>query len=262
MFVLLLLLLFFGLCHPYGPVTVALTRESGKNGSLMKSLESSSLSSSSTVMRIIELPSIGTKRCPQGMASLKTQAESAEYIVITSPEAAKVLIDSCSPLPPNPRLVAVGKATSSLLPRPSSFIPSKSTGKTLALELPLSPGPDGLTRVLYPCSSQASDDVQSTLTDRGFEVTRIDTYDTVAIPLDKVACQEVDVVTLGSPTAARSWCESTDRKPLAACIGETTAKECERLGWDKGKIFVPERPGLEGWTLQVLRAFEVVSGGG
>jgi uroporphyrinogen-III synthase len=99
-----------------------------------------------------------------------------------SPQAASVFLEvalSCQSYQPT-NVVAIGEATGEILRKAGAtivFSPSKSLAKVLGDELPLVPG--GSHRVLYPASRRAASTLEDKLSGRGFEVVRLNTYDTV-----------------------------------------------------------------------------------
>lgn len=132
------------------------------------------------------------------------------------------------------------------------FVPSKATGKVLAQELP---GPAESGRVLYPASAKAAKDVEDGLSARGFQVVRLNTYDTVSASWtdeQRQLGQAATVVALASPSATQIWAERMGTQHPAACIGETSAKACREAGFSQ--VFFPESPGLEGWADSVEQA--------
>ena len=232
-----------------GPILLTapafLTREDGKNGKLRKLLDSSGVASE-------ELPCIAFERLPgfdelcAGLASINPSS----WIVITSPEAATVFIEAweqsaTASQPPN--LASVGAGTAKVLEAaglPIAFVPSKATGKVLAAELPA----EG-SSVLYPASALAADTVANGLAARGVATTRIDTYTTVPAkwePEDLARAKGAAVVTFASPSAVRVWAERVGTDAAAVCIGETSAAEARRLGFDR--VVAPAKPGVESWA--------------
>lgn len=243
------------------------------------------------------------------------------YVVVTSPEAAKVFLAGWTKAGEPPVQVAcVGKATGDALRAKGVtpvFTPSKATGETLAAEIPLLPptadvnsggGGSGSgeaaaerrRRVLYPASAKAQKTLEAGLLARGFEVRRLNTYDTVPASWSedaKAAAAAATVAAFGSPSAVKTWAarvgvaagaggggaaegggrtgtEEGERKAatetpaageggagaLAACIGETSARACREAGWSESAIFYPEKPGMEGWAKAVGDALATVKG--
>lgn len=218
------------------------------------------------------------------------------YVVVTSPEAAKVFLAGWKETGEPPVSVAcVGKATGDVLVKGGVtpvFTPSKATGETLAAELPLFPDRGGVSegtepprRILYPASSKAQKTLESGLTARGFDVRRLNTYDTVPAAWDandEAAAAGASVAAFGSPSAVKTWTarlgvargggggdgeeEEVETRAqdgrsgaLAACIGETSARACREAGWPDSSIFYPDKPGMEGWAKAVGEALAAVA---
>lgn len=251
------------------------------------------------------------------------------YVAITSPEAAKVFLAGWAKAGEPPVQVAcVGKATGDALRAKGVtpvFTPSKATGETLAAEIPLLPptadattgggsgeaaagatgggagsdsGPERRCRVLYPASAKAQKTLETGLQARGFEVRRLNTYDTVPASWDEdavAAAAAATVAAFGSPSAVKTWAArmgvaagvggggGTDEAgrartekagsregaeipaaggrgagALAACIGETSARACLEAGWPESAIFYPDKPGMQGWAKAVGDALTAV----
>ena len=240
------------------PWKIALTREEGKNGKLQKALEKES--SSLSLFEAIELPCIAHADGPD-LASLaqRLRDETWDYVVVTSPEAAKV-VASAWPSSSTTPVAAVGKATQDALQSygiPVCFTPSKATAATLVQELP----GKAPCKVLYPASRKAKTTLQNGLTDRGFEVVRLNTYDTVTATwttAEQQQARQCRVACFASPSSVKGWLQNTndDRSVLAACIGETSATACREHGWPDDQVFFPDQPGMEGWVQAVKDATE------
>jgi uroporphyrinogen-III synthase len=246
-------------------VVVALTRESGKNEKLQAGVLGRHPS-----LNPVELPCIAHADGPDYKDLKATlQDNDWDYVAITSPEAARVLVsawnDCTFPNNQPPAVTAVGKATEEALKQAGisvAFCPSKATAATLVKELPMpekgsssSPSP----RVLYPASARAQKTLENGLTERGFEVVRLNTYDTVtAVWTDEERefAGQVKIACFASPSAVKGWLINSDgdNSVLAACIGETSAKACREQGWSEESIFYPDKPGMEGWVQAVADA--------
>lgn len=249
---LLLLALAEG-CRALG--TVALTREVGKNAALKSRLDALGIST-------VEAPCIATEELP-ACAEVPglLRGGGFDYLIITSPEAASVLLRAGGAAAVgSTKVAAVGGATRKALEDGGvevAFMPSKALGKALAAELPL----DGGSRVLYAASRLAAATIPDGLGARGFEVARVDTYDTVPAVWDgelSARAAEADVVAFASPSAVRVWTERVAgcTGKLAACIGETSATCCRELGYER--VEYPEKPGLDGWVDAIVRSLEVL----
>lgn len=241
-------------------IVVAMTREEGKNGKLSKKLQ---LDEEIKRLRVetLELPCIAHSDGPDfERLHHCIQDESWDYIAITSPEAASVLTRSLrdSSLAITAKLVAVGKATEEELKKNGlsvAFTPSQAYAKSLVAELPGEPG----MKVLYPASCRAPGTLADGLKGRGFEVTRLNTYDTIMsdwTDTQKQAAKQCKIVCFASPSSVKGWLNNSgnNKTALAACIGQTSADACYDLGWDKGDIYYPESPGVDGWVDAVKQA--------
>eukprot|EP00929_Paragymnodinium_shiwhaense_P013078 TRINITY_DN120936_c0_g1_i1.p1 TRINITY_DN120936_c0_g1~~TRINITY_DN120936_c0_g1_i1.p1 ORF type:complete len:309 (+),score=38.92 TRINITY_DN120936_c0_g1_i1:64-927(+) len=248
----------------FAQLRVALTREAGQNEKLRDLLEKRL---GDRQPQLVELPCIEHGRGPDFsqleivLKSLAMGEQLVDSIVLTSPEAARVFLRAWDgyakdashefPVP----LVTVGKGTTAVVLKAGlgvSFEPSKANAETLAAELPTEFGP----RVLYPASAQAQQTLQEGLQSRGFTVQRLNTYTTQAVQsfdaAERKQMEETDVVTFGSPSAVKAWSEHSTKKPAAACIGGTSKKAAEAAGF--GRVFAPQKPGLEGWADAVEQA--------
>mmetsp|Transcript_27238 Transcript_27238/g.54451 ORF Transcript_27238/g.54451 Transcript_27238/m.54451 type:complete len:318 (+) Transcript_27238:102-1055(+) len=252
---------------------VALTREEGKNDKLRRALTSSENISKS--VQVLEIPCIVHANGPDSERLVPTLSSTQfDYIAITSPEAAKVLANAWNEAgrPKLGMIVAVGKATQDTLVQNGievAFVPSKATAETLVKELPHSDAAIGegrKTTLFYPASAKAKKTLQTGLEERGFDVLRLNTYDTVPATWDAhqlSLAEKATVACFASPSAVNAWMKNSSEidKPraLAACIGETSAEACRSNEWDEGDIFYPENPGVDGWVMAVAEALEKLS---
>ncbi len=285
-------------------ITIALTREEGNNDKLKKELtkllllnehdddtnnDASPITDETTT--IVELPCIAHadgEDLPRLEETLRHR--NFDYIVVTSPEAARVLAtaylvvandnndfddddnSNASKALAASKVAAVGKATRETLEKlgiPVDFCPTKATAQTLVEELPaVVDQQDNNGRpatVLYPASARAATTLQDGLeASKRFVVTRLNTYDTTtAVWTDeqKEMASHVSVVCFGSPSAVEAWLLNSDnnRNILAACIGETSAAACREFQFPEENIFFPEKPGIPGWAQAVNNALQSLS---
>mmetsp|Transcript_26730 Transcript_26730/g.34463 ORF Transcript_26730/g.34463 Transcript_26730/m.34463 type:complete len:158 (+) Transcript_26730:1-474(+) len=134
-----------------------------------------------------------------------------------------------------------------------NFEPSKATAATIVAELP----PKGKNRVLYPASAKAKKTLEDGLTNRGFTVTRLNTYTTLPAEWSEdmyALANDVDIVTFASPTAVKTWTERVGTSKPVACIGETSADACKSQGFQQ--IFYADKPGMPGWVQAVKDAMK------
>lgn len=250
------------------PIVIALTREEGKNGKLRKQLtEQLQADNMLDQVNIVEIPCIAHADGPD-LAELPSTLTSQawDYVAVTSPEAAIVLATAWNEITfdshPTPSVAVVGKATETALEEfgiPVAFCPSKATAKVLVQELPAK---SDTTTLLYPASAKAAETLQSGLAERGFSVTRLDTYDTVTATWtakEKELAASTRIVCVASPSSLNGWLQnSSDQETsfLAACIGETSAQACRDRGLAEEQIFYPEKPGIPGWVDAIQEAIE------
>ncbi|XP_010916652.1 uroporphyrinogen-III synthase, chloroplastic isoform X1 [Elaeis guineensis] len=244
---------------------VVVTRERGKNAKLVGALAKHNI-------HCVEFPLIKHTKGPDADRLTTLLHDTPfDWIVITSPEAGSVFLDAWKAAgKPKVRIGVVGSGTASIfhdilqLPDQSleiAFSPSKATGKILALELPKY-GHKNFT-VLYPASVKAGNEIEEGLSGRGFEVMRLNTYNTVPIQdVDQMVLKQAlsaPVVAVASPSAVRAWIylisklENWDHS--VACIGETTALVAKRLGLKN--VYYPTNPGFEGWVDSILEALRI-----
>ncbi|XP_072992583.1 uroporphyrinogen-III synthase, chloroplastic [Typha latifolia] len=241
---------------------VVVTREQGKNAKLISALAKHNI-------HCLELPLIRHAQGPDAdRLSDILRGTKFDWVVITSPEAAAVFLEAWKAAGnPKVQIGVVGAGTASIfhevLQSPDrslevAFSPSKATGKVLASELPKFGQKS--CEVLYPASVKAGSEIEVGLSNRGFEVTRLNTYNTVPVQdVDPILLKQAlsaPVVAVASPSAIRAWINLTSKLEnwdnSVACIGETTAFAAKRLGLKY--VYYPSNPGLEGWVESILEA--------
>lgn len=226
-------------------VKVALTREEGVNEKLAVLLHSTSI-------ECLELPCI---MFGPGADTNRLHEELSQHdiVTVTSPQGAAVLLAAWERAGrPDIKVAAVGKGTSKPLIAQGIkpvFEPSDFTAITLAAELPDKYG----LRVLYPTSSIAEDTLQFGLQKRGFQVTRLNTYETVPSIWSNdmlERAKSVDIVTFASPSAVRVWAQRAGTTAKAVVIGPSSARAAEAAGFTD--IISPEgSKGLEAWAMLI-----------
>ncbi len=283
-------------------VNVALTREANKNNKIKEKILNHStkkLLENTLKLNVVEVPCIqhGTGSDLTSFEELVngegTDADGNsiskyDYIVITSPESAKVFSECMNYQEMSKhelKLAAVGKATEKTLTDLGfevDFVPSQANGKSLGEELPPLDKVK-LNRVLYPASAKADNTIKDTLESRkdcSFTVTRYNTYDTIPVQLSdtemEIVMDDIQIACFGSPSSVDAWLENVDRKlgiegdsdddkratpgcngnTIAVCIGSTTAKRCLESGrWQAMDIYYPKKdPGIQGWADCCLQA--------
>jgi uroporphyrinogen-III synthase len=250
-----------GPLHATSPLVVAMTREEGKNDKLRKELKT--ILGENVI--VYDLPCIAHADGEDfdRLGPTLRREEGWDYVTVTSPEAARVLVEAWGEGDFSLPVAAVGKATQATLEKfgiAVEFCPTKATAETLVEELPAK---GDRTTVLYPASAKAASVLQDGLNARGFNVSRLNTYDTVTASWDsgeQEIAQTVHVACFGSPSSVNGWLENTEnnKEVLAACIGETSAEACRTHEWPESKIFFPRKPGISGWAASVLQALKTI----
>jgi len=218
---------------------VAVTRELGTNFALLERLSG---------LECFELPCIYTEPI-WGAGEVAEKIREHDYVLITSPHAAMIYNEAWKDIgsPADVKVASVGDGTTTALKSfgiTPAFQPSEATGEALATELPLSLG----LRALYPCSQLANTWIEEILTERGFAVTRLETYTTLpakhwTAAMTKLA-KTIQVATFASPSAIHHWANKVGTDAKAVVIGPTTAAEARRVGF-KEVYAPPESGGLE-----------------
>ena len=153
-------------------IHITLTRENKEKDEMVKKAILGGLSTLEGVnVKINHIPCI--KHEPIDNPKLEDMIYSGNYgyVLVTSPEAARVVLNLGDGRVGGEqlRIAAVGAATAKTLEEGGlkvNFTPSKANGKTLGGELPAL-GEGMTTRVLYPASKQARNDVRDALNERG-----------------------------------------------------------------------------------------------
>jgi len=234
--------------RPAARAKVALTREDGANGKLAALLADK--------CDILELPCIAFAD-GDDVDQLPAAMTAHDLVVITSPQAAGVFLKAWDAAGrPAVQVASVGKGTSAPLVKAGItpvFEPSDFTAESLAAEIPATLG----TTVLYPSSAIAENTLANGLTERGFKVTRLNTYATVPAtwtPEQTEQARSVDIVTFGSPSAVKTWAAKVGTEFTAVVIGPTSAKAATTAGYTR--VIAPEggSKGIEAWADTVVKA--------
>lgn len=167
---------------------------------------------------------------PDGLAELASlDVGTLDWIVVTSPNGAERLTPHISPAATTPRLAAVGATTAASLPRCDLVAETQSAAGLLETF------PHGSGRIVVVQAIDAEPTMVQGLVERGWNVTAIHPYRTVAevpsVELQRAALA-ADAVLFASGSAARAWVEVFGRRtpPVVVAIGEQTAAAAERAG--------------------------------
>jgi len=216
----------------------------------------------------VAVPAIAIEPIPDALADPVRRWASYDWVVMTSANAVVAVLDGFASNGPDkhwsgneggprraaadpgraaagPRWAAVGRATTRALLGAGievAFQPTRASGRALAEELPIEPG----QRVLAPRSDAADDGLVEMLERRGATVEPVVAYRTIEAPppsrsrLEAALTSRVAAVVFTSGSTVRGLLDLADaldsrtevlRIP-AICIGEPTAAEARRLGFD------------------------------
>ncbi|HEY5630427.1 MAG TPA: hydroxymethylbilane synthase [Candidatus Limnocylindrales bacterium] len=158
---------------------VLVTRPSGRGRDLLEGLAERGVDA-------VWVPAIEIRPAGGGgsLDSALAAAQPADWIVLTSANAAHAVLDAASRVELEPlmlRWAAVGESTAKVLHDAEIgevFVPSAANGASLARELPIHPR----DRVLVPRADIADGLVADTLRERGVTVTDVVAYETVEAP--------------------------------------------------------------------------------
>lgn len=194
---------------------------------------------------------------PGPLAEAVEDASSYDWLVVTSPRAARRWVEAWSagtgtasaaePTVPTVRVAAAGPATASVLREggwPVERVPDDYSAGGL-LEAFETAGDATGARVLFPCSDLAGDELPRGLRNLGAEVERIVAYRTVLTPPDPMELRRaieagtVRVATFTSPSTVEGFLAGTAdatvklmrRRLAAAAIGTTTAAALQAARW-------------------------------
>jgi len=198
----------------------------------------------------VVVPTIAIEPIPHALAGPVGRWSSYAWIVITSSNAAWSAVDALESSPAGEiadgvRWAAVGRATTKALSSAGirvSFQPAAASGRALGEELPIAAG----DRVLLPRGDAADDRLIEILERRGATVEAATVYRTIEAPrssvelLDEALASPLEAVVLTSGSTVRGLVGLADRRANreavlripAICIGEPTAAEARRLGFE------------------------------
>ena len=212
--------------------SVVITRSIAQNESLKRLLEARGA-------LVVEVPLIAIAE-PEDEGRERDEVlqrfHEFDWIVITSPNGAERVAPFLSAAHAAgdgvhfPNIAVVGEATARSLSVTASLIARPARADVLVDEFP-----NGDGHVLVVQGNLADSFLQESLVAKGWEVTRVVAYQTVALrpseELEKPA-READVLLLASGSAAHAWYEAfgTGTPPVVVAIGPSTAKAASAVG--------------------------------
>jgi len=198
-----------------------------------------------------------------------------DWICFSSPRAVQAVVSRVAggAPPSGPRTAVVGASTAAALRKagwPVHRVAKEPSGRGMVETFGLAGDTSG-TRILFPASAIAREEIPEGLARLGATVDRVTAYQMVVVPLDRSSCLasvdagEVDVVTFASPSAMKGLREGLGdelfrrlaRGTPAAAMGPTTAAALEEAGWTH--VVVAESPTMVGLAAAAQRAAGVTN---
>jgi uroporphyrinogen-III synthase len=168
------------------------------------------------------------------------------WLALTSANGVRAVSEALTragaqPLPPGLRVAVVGTATGAACQAagfPVDLIPPVATAADLAAAFPPPPalGHAPAPRVLAPLAEAASSDLETGLTQRGYEVDRVDAYRMAPTTVDvhrRALVEGADAVLLTAPSLVDRFVEMFSVAavpPVAVAIGPRTAERARHRG--------------------------------
>jgi uroporphyrinogen III methyltransferase/synthase len=176
------------------------------------------------------------------LASAVGRLSSYDWVVVTSPNGARRLLDAVTAAGSDARafgstrVAAIGPATAEVLARGgirADLVPERFVAESLLEALP---APVGVGRILLARAEVARDVLPDGLRAAGWEVDVVDAYRTVAAALDehaRAALADADVVTFTSSSTVERFLDAFGADavpPVVACIGPITSATARERG--------------------------------
>ena len=214
---------------------VILTRAAGKNAGLANALLDLGIVP-------LEIPLLEQRPLPAAARIPELLAQDWDWVIVTSPEGARILASFGQIAYP---VAVLGKASAAPMPR-VDFVASRPEVVALAAELP------GPGRVLYLASAIAGDALARALTKRGFLIETQAIYSTFTrqpSPAELARARQAQAVAFASPSAVAAWRETAKFDLPASCIGATTATAARAAGFSRIQVASSPEPRI--WAAQL-----------
>ena len=231
---------------PLAGLRVAITRAAEQSRELTEGLESLGAT-------VVSVPSIHITDPADGGAALARAVERLhdyEWLVITSPNGARRFCEALGDrdVPESTKVAAIGPGTADQLAQGHVkvvLVPSRHVAESLLASFPDPADPDPATshtmttpthRVLIARAQTARDVLPEGLTERGWQVDVVATYETVVAPVGAPqveALRGCDIVTFASASALRNLLEQVEPSEipsLVVTIGPIASAEAARRG--------------------------------
>ncbi|MCA1826382.1 MAG: uroporphyrinogen-III synthase [Myxococcales bacterium] len=183
-------------------------------------------------MEPVRFPCIAFEDGPDLERIRQAIAEEPDFIVVSSPHAARRLGDLMGRTSARTRFAAVGEATARSLPG-SPIVPTKGVGAEALLEV-LAPLVRG-KRVLFPRAERSTPGLAEGLGKAGALVESRILYKTITPrTADLSLLRSVAAITFASGSAVRGFVDlagaDVANRQIVACIGANTAEEAGKAG--------------------------------
>ena len=180
----------------------------------------------------VRFPCIAFEDGPDLPRIVQAVREEPDFIVVSSPHAARRLLDLIGPTQIRSRFAAVGEATARLLPG-DVVVPREGAGAEALLYV-LAPLVRK-KRVLVPRARRANPALVDGLAEAGADVEALTLYRTVTPKVaDLSLLNDLDAITFASGSAVRGFVElagpAAAGRCVVGCIGAATAAEAAAAG--------------------------------
>lgn len=183
--------------------------------------------------RVVSMPLIDIVEDHDGIESLKSMladADSISWVVVSSPNGARVvsmLHEAGCPLPP---VAVIGTATAEAIGHSVDLVSRRANAASLVDDFPVGDG-----RVVVVQGERADDALTNGLTAKGWRATRCNVYRTLDASPDEDALKaaaQCDAVVLASGSAVSNWVRliGTDFRGAVVVIGPATQSTAETAG--------------------------------
>ncbi|MDP9800990.1 uroporphyrinogen-III synthase [Arcanobacterium wilhelmae] len=187
-----------------------------------------------------QFPLTRRRAWPDGVVALRQElaiAQEGTWLAVTSGFTFQVMREAGIEIPAGIRLACVGRATAAHAPfMPQVIGGGAASAAALAAQFP-QPGENN--RVIYPCSALASHVLEESLTQRGYQVKRLEIYTSDPEPeaVRALANYAPNAIVVTSGSAARALAAYYPQPlPALVAIGEPTASAIHECGFTPAAI--------------------------
>jgi uroporphyrinogen-III synthase len=203
----------------------------------------------------VVLPMITIAMREEGIDELRSSlgnVDEIDWLVVTSPNGARVVRMLHEDGVPLPAVAALGEATAATLGHDVEFVATRAIGSVLVDEFP-----SGTGRVVLVQGILAEDTVSKGLEEKGWRVMRHDVYvtnDAVLDDGDAERVEDADAVVFASGSAVRNWVKhfGPSFEGAVIVIGPVTQRVAEDAGMNV--VAVADEPTPAG----IVRALDAV----